>query len=86
MIIQDTRSEETNETGANVELNAQMQTCCQQIGRELRCLGDSLENLFLRPLHVAVQNHERVQIEENLMDVARIVVLRCVTELLGLNN
>ena len=56
------------------------------MGRQLRILGDTLETQYLRPLHVGVQDHERIQIGGNLIDVARIVALRCAREFLGLNN
>lgn len=87
MIIQSSLCGETNKFGTNSELTDQMRTRCRQVARELRCLGDSLENQYFRPaLQGAGQNHERIQIGGNLVDIARFIFIRCVTELFGLNN
>lgn len=84
MIMRDAPCSKANGLDANVELTDQMKTRCRQVARELRCLGDTLDNRYFRPLQDAGQNHERLGI--NLIEVATEIFLRYVTELLGRNN
>lgn len=75
---------EPNGVDTNVELTEQMKTRCRQVARQLQCLGDILENRYFRPQDAGGQNHERVG--ANLIEIARAIFLRYVTELLGGNN
>ena len=61
-----------------------MRTQIRLVARELRGIGDKLENRYFRPLQDAGHNHDRL--EFNVIEVARAIFLRYVTELLGRNN
>lgn len=84
MITRDTPCGEANDLETSVELSEQMRTRIRQVARELQNIGDKLENRYFRPLQDAGQNHERLGL--NLIEVARAIFLRYVTELLGRNN
>lgn len=84
MITRDTPCGEANGLETSVELSEQMRTRIRQVARELQNIGDKLENRYFRPLQDAGQNHERLGL--NLIEVARAIFLRYVTELLGRNN
>jgi len=84
MITQDTPCGEANGLMTSVELSEQMRTRIRQVARELQNIGDKLENRYFRPLQDAGQNHDRLGF--NVMEVARAIFLRYVTELLGRNN
>lgn len=88
MIIQEPLCRERNDFGANSELNEQMRSLCRQVGKELRGLGDALEDQYLRPLQGAGRNRRIIAIDigRNMIDITRFVLLRCLRELLGLNN
>lgn len=84
MITQDTPCGEANSLMTSVELSEQMRTQIRQVARELQSIGDKLENRYFRPLQDAGQNLDRLGL--NVMEVARAIFLRYVTELLGRNN
>lgn len=84
MITRHALRSEASGLDSNVELTDQMKTRCRQVARELRCLGDTLNNRYFRPLHDVGQNHERLG--PNLIEVATAIFLQYVTELLGRNN
>lgn len=84
MITQDTLCGEANSLMTSVELSEQMRTQIRQVARELQSIGDKLENRYFRPLQDAGQNLDRLGL--NVMEVARAIFLRYVTELLGRNN
>lgn len=84
MISQDTPCGEANSLMTSVELSEQMRTQIRQVARELQSIGDKLENRYFRPLQDAGQNLDRLGL--NVMEVARAIFLRYVTELLGRNN
>ena len=88
MIIQEHLCRERNDFGANPELNEQTRSLCRQVGKELRGLGDALEDQYFRPLQGARRNRRRIGIDigRNVTEITRFILLRCVRELLGLNN
>lgn len=77
---------EANGLDENVELTEQMKERCRGVARELQRLGDTLENRYFRPIQEAGQNHERLPLGPNLIEIAREIFRRYVTELLGRNN
>lgn len=84
MITQDTPCGEANTLMTSVELSERMRTQIRKVARELQSIGDKLENRYFRPLQDAGQNLDRLGL--NVMEVARAIFLRYVTELLGRNN
>lgn len=84
MIPQDTPCGEANSLMTSAELNEQMRTQIRRVARELQNIGDKLENRYFRPLQENGQNHERLGF--NVIEVARAIFVRYVTELLGRNN
>lgn len=84
MIPQDTPCGEANSLMTSAELNEQMRTQIRQVARELQNIGDKLENRYFRPLQENGQNHDRLGF--NVIEVARAIFVRYVTELLGRNN
>lgn len=81
-----TLSDETNELDENLELSEQRETRCRQVARELKRLGDALENRYFRPFQVVEQNQERRPLGLNLLEIAREIYRRYVTELFARNN
>ena len=85
MITKDTPCGEANDLMTSVELSEQTpRTRIRQVARELQNIGDKLENRYFRPLQDAGQNHDRQGF--NVIEVARAIFLRYVTELLDRNN
>lgn len=84
MIPQDTPCGEANSLMTSAELNEQTRTQIRQVARELQNIGDKLENRYFRPLQENGQNHDRLGF--NVIEVARAIFVRYVTELLGRNN
>ena len=85
MIAQDTSCGEADSLMTSAQLSEQMRTRIRQVARELQNIGDKLENRYFRPLQDAGQNHDRLGFN-NVIEVARAIFLRYVTELLGRNN
>ena len=86
MTLEDPLCRERNAFAANTELNEQMRSLCRQVGKELRGLGDTLQDQYLRPLQGAGRNHRRIDIGRNVIEITTLILLRCVRGLLGLNN
>ena len=84
MIPQDTPCGEANSLMTSVELSEQMRTQIRQVARALQNIGDKLENRYFRPFQENGQNHDRPGF--NVIEVARAMFVRYVTELLGRNN
>ena len=84
MITHDNPCGEAGSLMTGVELSEQMRTQIRQVARKLQSIGDKLENRYFRPLQDAGQNHDGLGF--NVIEVARAIILRYVTELLGGNN
>ena len=82
--MRSTLSKETNEVGEHLELSEQMKTRCRQVARELQHLGDTLENRYFR--QDVDENQERRPLGLNMLEVAREIFRRYVTELFARNN
>jgi len=84
MITHDNPCGEADSLMTTVELSQQMRTRIRQVARELQSIGDKLENRYFRPPQDAGQNRDGLGF--NVIEVARAIILRYVTELLGRNN
>ena len=82
--MRSTLSKETNEVGEHLELSEQMKTRCRQVARELQHLGDTLENRYFR--QDVDENQERRPLGLNMLEIAREIFRRYVTELFARNN
>lgn len=79
--------EDTCGLGLKVELTVMRRTRCRQVARELRKIGDNLEYRYRRLNPPADgQHHERINIGETLLNIARFILPRHVMDYLGLDE